>query len=303
MLAAIVGAMTIAHRLWNAPYALLTVTALAWAGNSVVGRAAGHDVPPVALAFWRWSLAAVIAALIAPRLRDDWAAIRANLWPLARLALLGIAVFVVLLYWGLTYTTAINSLLMQSAQPVLVLVAAFLLYGERAGPLRLLGIALSAAGILVIVARGNLAALLALDLNPGDALILVATLLYAIYSVLLRDAPKLHPLSFAAATFALGAAAILPAYAVELWRGARIVTGPGAAMAIAYVVLAPSLVGYLFYNRGVALIGAARAGAFMNVMPAFGAAMSIAFLGETLHGFHFAGVGLIAAGILLSARP
>lgn len=295
--------MTLAHRLWNAPYVLLTATALAWAGNSVVGRAAGGTVPPVALAFWRWCIAAALAVALAPTLREDMAAIRANLRPLARLALIGIAAFVVLLYIGLTYTTAINSLLMQSAQPALVLLAAFLMFGERAGALRIFGIVLSVIGILAIVARGDWSVLMALALNPGDALILLATLLYAIYSVLLPGAPKIHPLSFAAATFTLGTLFILPAYAVELWTGARIAPGIPSALAIAYVALIPSFLGYIFYNRGVELIGAARAGAYMNVMPAFGAAMSMVFLGERLHGFHLAGVALIAAGILLSSRP
>ena len=253
--------MTLFRRLWSPPYLLLTVTALVWAGNSVVGRAAGRTVPPVALAVWRWSLAAAIVTLLAPRLREDWATIRAALWPLARLALLGIGGFVILLYWGLTYTTAINSLLMQSAQPALTLVAAFLLFGERSGPVRLAGIVISLAGVLTIVAHGDPAALLALDLNPGDALILAAATLYAIYTVLLRDAPKVHPLSFAAATFTLGALAVLPVYLVELARGARIEAGGQAALTIAYVAIGPSIIGYIFYNRGVALIGGARAGA------------------------------------------
>lgn len=294
--------MSLARRLWDAPYLLLTITALGWAGNSVVGRAIDGAVPPVALAFWRWALAAAIVVTIAPKLRADMAAIRANLRSLALLSLLGIGMFVVLLYWGLTYTTAINSLLMQSAQPALVLLVAFLMFGERSGPLRIFGIAVSLIGIVVIVAHGSLSVLLDLDLNPGDGLILAATLFYAIYSVLLRGALKLHPLSFAAATFALGALAIVPAYAFELLRGARIAPTTSSALAIAYVAVIPSVIGYIFYNRGVELLGAARAGAYMNVMPAFGAAMSMVFLGETLRGFHLVGVGLIAIGILLSTR-
>lgn len=289
-------------RLWNAPYLLLTVTALSWAGNSVVGRAVGETVPPVALAFWRWAIAAAIAVAVAPRLRADMAALWASRRIILLLSALGITAFAMLLYWGLHYTTAINSLLMQSAQPALILLAAFLLFGERTGPLRLAGVALALLGVLVIVSRGEPATLATFDLNLGDALVLFATLLYAVYTVLLRKSPAVHPLSFAAAAFTIGTVLNLPFYVAELASGARIAPTAGSALAIAYVALLPSFVGYIFYNRAVELIGAARVGAFLNLMPVFGAGMSMLFLGERLEGFHLAGVALIGLGILLASR-
>jgi drug/metabolite transporter (DMT)-like permease len=290
------------RRLWNAPYLLVATAALFWAGNSVVGRAVGDAVPPVALAFWRWSIAAGIAILAAPRMRAEWPVVRAHVGTLALLAALGIAGFAVLLYWGLQHTTAINSLLMQSAQPALILGLGFLMFGERPAPLRIVGVLLTLGGVAAIVSRGSPGALAALRINPGDAIILVATLLYSLYAVLLRRAPALHPMSFAAATFALGALITLPAYVAELASGARIEPGAPAALAIAYTAVLPSFAAYIAFNRGVELIGAARAGALLNLMPVFGAGLSMLFLDERLEAFHLAGVALIGLGLLLASR-
>lgn len=289
--------------LWNAAYVLLMFTALFWAGNSVVGRAIRDAVPPVALAFWRWTLALLIVIGFAwPHLRRDLPHLKRHWRITALLSLLGIAAFNTLLYTGLHYTTALNSLLMQSAQPPLILFLAYLMFRERTGPLQLVGVLLSLTGVAVIVTQGDLTALLALRLNLGDGLILVAVLLYSLYSVLLRHRPDVHPLSFVAVTFALGALFILPFYVAELLAGARIKPGGATVAAIAYVAIFPSLVAYLFYNRGVELIGPGRAGQILNLMPAFGAVLAMLFLGERLYAFHIAGMILIGVGIALATR-
>ena len=288
---------------WANAYLLLTLTALFWAGNSVVGRAARDLVPPVALAFWRWLIAFLLILLIAgPHLKRDAAALRAR-WPAVLvLGLLGIGAFNTLLYTALQSTTALNALLMQSAQPPLILIAAFLLFGDRAGPAQIVGVLLSLAGVLVIVAGGDLDVLLALRLNPGDALMLVAVLLWVFYSVLLRFRPAGHPVSFLAVTFAIGWLVILPFYAAELAAGRRIVAAPESFAAIAYVAIFPSLIAYACFNRGVELIGPGRAGVFLNLMPVFGALLAVGLLGERFTLAHAAGIALIGAGILLTRK-
>lgn len=287
--------------LWNNAYLLLTLTALFWAGNSVVGRAARDLVPPVALAFWRWFLAfLLVLAVAAPHLRRDGATLRAK-WPIVLLlGLLGVAAFNTLLYSGLQHTTALNALLVQAAQSPLILLMAFLLFRERASAAQLAGVLLSVAGVLTIVARGDLGLLVQLRLNPGDALILVAVVLWAAYSVLLRLQPNVHPLSFIAVTFAIGWLAILPFYAFELAGGRRIVVAPESFAALAYVAVFPSLIAYALFNRGVELIGPARAGIFLNLMPVFGAGLAMTFLGERFTPAHAFGFLLIGAGILLT---
>lgn len=291
------------RRAWSNAYLLLTLTALFWAGNSVVARAARDLVPPVALAFWRWFFAFLLIMIVAaPHLKRDRSVLAAK-WPaVLALGLTGVAAFNTLLYSGLQFTTALNGLLIQSAQPPLILLAAFLLFRERASLGQIGGVLLSLAGVLVIVAGGDLDALVGLRFNPGDALILIAALLWVIYSVLLRFRPGVHPLSFLAVTFAIAWLFILPIYAVELAAGRRIVVAPESFAALAYVAIFPSLLAYACFNRGVELIGAGRAGIFLNLMPVFGALLAVGLLGERFTLAHAAGMVLIGAGILLTRK-
>lgn len=293
-----------AAALWSRAYLLLTFTALFWAGNSIVGRAARDLVPPVALSFWRWSIAlALLLPLAWPHLRRDGAALRAH-WPIVLLlGTLGIGAFNTMLYTGLQTTTALNSMLVQSAQPALILIFGALVMRDRTSPRQIAGVAVSLVGVLAIIARGDPTALLALRLNAGDAIIGAAVLLWALYSVLLRKRPAVHPLSFLAASIFVGVLVIAPLYGAELWAGRRIVPARDSALAIAYVSVFPSFLAYLFFNRGVELIGSAATGQYMNVMPLIGAGLAMLFLGERLYLFHVAGLVLIVAGILIAGKP
>lgn len=290
--------------LWSRAYVLLTLTALFWAGNSIVGRAARDLVPPAALAFWRWTIAlALLLPLAWPHLKRDGPALRAR-WPVVlTLGLLGIGSFNVLLYTGLQTTTALNSMLIQSAQPALILIVGALVMRDRTSPRQIAGVVVSLAGVLAIIGRGDPAVLLALQLNKGDAIIGVAVMLWALYSVLLRRRPPVHPLSLLAASIIVGILFIAPVYMVELAGGRRIVPAAESALAIAYVSVFPSFLAYLFFNRGVELIGSAATGQFMNVMPLMGAGLAMLFLGEALHPFHVAGLVLIVAGIWVAGKP
>lgn len=290
--------------LWSRAYLLLTFTALFWAGNSIVGRAARELVPPAALSFWRWTIAlALLLPLAWPHLRRDWPALRAR-WPVVlALGALGIGSFNTLLYTGLQTTTALNSMLIQSAQPALILIVGALVMRDRTSPRQIAGVLVSLAGVLTIIGRGDPAVLFALRLNVGDAIIGAAVLLWALYSVLLRRRPEVHPLSFLAASILVGVAVIAPVYVLELWGGRRIVPAPESALAIAYVSIFPSFLAYLFFNRGVELIGSAATGQYLNVMPLMGAGLAMLFLGEALHLFHVAGLLLIVAGIAVAGKP
>jgi Permeases of the drug/metabolite transporter (DMT) superfamily len=284
--------------LWSQPYVLLTLCALFWAGNSIVGRAARELVPPAALAFWRWTIAlALLLPLAWPHLKRDKETLRAH-WPIVLvLGLLGIGSFNLLLYTGLQTTTALNSMLIQAAQPALILIVGALVMRDRTSLRQSAGVVVSLAGVLAIIGRGDPAALVALRWNEGDAIIGVAVLLWALYSVLLRRRPTVHPLSLLGASIFVGVLLIAPVYIAELAGGRRIVAGPESALAIAYVSVFPSFLAYLFFNRGVELIGSAATGQFLNVMPLMGAGLAMLFLGEALRLFHIAGLVLIVAGI------
>lgn len=289
--------------LWRQPYLLLVLTTLFWSGNFVLGRAVRDAVPPVALAFWRWAGGFLIVLPFAwPFLARDLAVFRRHWRIVLLLSALGVASFNTLVYLGLGRTTAINGLLIQSVMPLAIIAASFLLFGERINVWQALGLALSLAGITAIVARGDLATLAALDLNPGDLLIFLAIVAYGLYTTLLRRRPLVHPLSFLAVTFALGALMLAPLHLFEHLTTRQLSFNATSLGATAYVALFPSVLAYLCYNRGVELIGANRAGQFVHLMPVFGSLMAVAFLGESFRLFHAIGIALIFGGIVLAAR-
>ncbi|MBI1408183.1 MAG: EamA family transporter [Caulobacter sp.] len=271
---------------------------LFWAGNSIAGRAMAGLAPPMTLTFWRWLLASLLVAPFAwPHLKQDAPELLRR-WPIVLLlSLTGVASFGALLYWGLESTTALNSLLMQAAIPPLILLFAFALLRERTGPGALLGVALSLAGVVIVISKGRPWSLLSLHLNPGDGIILIGVILYAGYSLLLRRRPTVHPLSLLWITFLLATLFTAPLFGLELAQGRHFAVTPGGLAGVAYIVIFPSFLAYLCFNRGVELIGSARAGQYMHLMPVFGAILAVTLLGEPFHGYHAAGVLLIAAGI------
>jgi drug/metabolite transporter (DMT)-like permease len=288
---------------WSRPYLLLTFTALFWAGNSIVGRAARDVMPPVALAFWRWVIALLLLLPFAyPHLRRDMGVIKANWKWVLVLGALGIGTFNTLLYTGLQTTTAVNGLLLQSLQPALILLLGALVFSETVRLPQVAGICLSIAGASLIVLRGDVSALMGLALNPGDLVICGAVVVWSFYSVLLRKRPGVHPLSFLAATFTVGITVIAPFYLAEILSGRLIEARPESWLALAYVCLFPSLIAYLFFNRGVELLGSAATGLYLNIMPVMGAILAVIILSEPIGWFHLAGIGLIGAGIFSASR-
>ena len=290
-------------RLWRTGWLLLLIPPLLWSGNFVLARGMRADVPPVALAFWRWAGAFVFCLPWAwPHLKRDIPVLRRHWVNTLLLAATGIAAFNTMMYTGLQSTTALNAVLLQSAIPLFILLWAIGLFRELPKPREALGIAVSMAGVVMIAGRGSAAALAALHFNPGDLWVVGACIAYAFYTALLRRRPAVNPMSFLAVTFALGAVMLIPLYALELEDGRHIVMGIPSLLTLGYVMIFPSLIAYLAYNRGVDLIGAGRAGQFMHLMQVFGTFLAVVFLGETLHLYHAAGIGLIAAGLILANR-
>lgn len=290
-------------KIFDSPYLLLTLAVFFWAGNFIVGRAVRADIPPVGLAFWRWFVASVLVAVMARKcLPGDLREIRRHWFIVLLLAIVGISSFNTLVYIGLQYTIAVNALLMQSLMPVLIVGLSYVFYREKIHSLQAIGVAVSLAGALTIIGRGNLDVLLSLSVNRGDILVFVAVAGYAGYSIGLRKRPVVHPLSFVAVTFIVGDLLLLPLYVWESMAGRTVQLDSATFMAIAYVSIFPSIVSYLCFNRGVELVGANRAGMFIHLIPVFGSVMAIVFLGESLQWFHLAGIVLIASGIYMATR-
>jgi drug/metabolite transporter (DMT)-like permease len=287
----------------NQPYLLLTITSLCWAGNAIVGRLAAGHIPPVTLSFLRWSLAfLIILPFTWKHLVRDWAAIRGRLGTMIVLSVTGIGVFNTLQYWALEYTQALNTLLLQSAGPLFVAVWSLILLGVRLTLAQAGGILLSMAGVLVILLHGDPTALASIAFNKGDLIFMVAIFIFGLYSVLTLKRPNIHGLSFVGFTFGAGAACLIPALIWELVSRPLMQLNTANLLTLFYVAVFPSIVAYLCFNRGVQLIGANRAAPFFHVVPVFGSAMAIAFLGERPQLFHVVGFALVLTGVFVASR-
>ena len=285
------------------PRFLMLLPGLFWAGNAIVARSVTAEVPPVALAFWRWLVAALLILPFAwPYLRADLPRMVKS-WPIMLvLSALGIAIFNTFLYIAAHTTTAINIVMLQTTMPVVVVIATYLLFRERVTTRQAAGILISLLGTLTLTAHGDPGLLARLDFRPGDLWMLSAVVCYAVYTALLRLRPAVHGLSFAFATFATGALLLLPFYLAETHYVSPLPLNAHALLAIGYVAIFASIVAYMAFNRTVELLGANTAGMVVHLIPVFGILLAVLLLGESLHAYHFAGIGLIATGIWLATR-
>ena len=273
-----------------------------WSGNWVLGRALREAFDPVALNFWRWLVAlAVLAPFALREAIAKRALVRRHAPLLGFLALVGVVAFQSLVYLGLETTTAINAVLINASAPAFIVVCSWLVDREKAGWRQLTGMLLSFLGVLIIVCNGEPARLLQLEFHRGDAWILLAMPLWGIYSVLVKRCPP--ELRGAALTFvlaAIGVAMLVPLYFAVAPRGPLRWPTPAEAGAVLYVAIAASVLAFICWNRGVAVVGANAAGFTLPLLPVFGTVLAMLLLGESFHAFHAAGFATIFVGVLLS---
>jgi len=287
----------------NQPYLLLSLTSLFWAGNAIVGRYSAGHIAPVTLSFLRWTGAFLIILPFAwPHLKRDWPLIRARFGLMVLLSVTGIGGFNTLQYWALEHTQALNTLLLQSAGPLFVAIWSLALLGVRLTLAQACGIAVSLCGVLVILLHGDLTTLKNIEFNKGDLIFTVALAIFGLYSVLTLKRPAIHGLSFVGFTFGVGAACLIPALIWELFSRPLMQLDATNLLSLVYVAVFPSTLAYLCFNRGVQLIGANRAAPFFHLIPVFGSAMAIFFLGEQPHWFHLFGYALVLTGVYVASR-
>lgn len=283
------------------PYLLLTLTVLFWSGNMVVGRGLRDAVPPMGLAFARWSLALLLTLPFAwPHLKTLRGMSQKQWGILIVLGMLGVGAYNTLAYVALVHTTATNAALLNSFIPIAIIAISWLL-GHRATLVESVGVGVSFVGVMAIVSRGDPAVLAGLRLNVGDLWMLAAVLSWALYTLGLRWRPAgLHPMALLATLTVIGLIVLAPLAWWELASGARLQLSPSAVAGVAYTGIFPAFLGYVFYNRAVGEVGASRAGLFIHLMPAFSTILATLFLGEAPRAYHFFGIALILTGIWLT---
>ncbi len=287
----------------NQPYLLLALASLFWAGNIVLARYVAGHVPPLTLSCIRWiGTFLMLWPFARPHVKRDWPVMRAH-WPLLLLfALTGFALNNALSYWAMQYTQALNGLLIQSSTPLFVALWSLALFGVRLTAPQLTGIAVSLAGVLVILLRGDLAALANIQFNRGDLMFAGALFTFGLYSALMSRRPTMHQLSLISFCTAAGALLLLPLAAWEYSSGAVLKPDLLSLSTLAYVIVFASTLAYLFFNRGISLIGPNRAAPFLHLVPVFGSALAILLLGEQPQLFHLIGYALVLAGVITASR-
>lgn len=296
----------VAYPRWPAvhPYILLTFAALFWAGNVVLGRGVSGAIPPITLNVLRWAIALALLLPIAwPQLAGKAHVVRKHFAELVMLAVPSTAIYSTFIYIGTRTTTATNAGLIVGTMPIAISVLGYLAREERLTTRRVAGIAISFAGVVLVIAKGASALGRQLSLSSGGLFIIGAVVSWAAYSVLLRRfSIPLGGCALLAVLSAIGLALCMPFSAWELLHGERILWAPGTLAAIIYVGIFPSVIATIFWNAAVARVGAGISGVFTNLIPIFALILAVILLKEAINAFQLVGMGLISTGIWLVSR-
>jgi drug/metabolite transporter (DMT)-like permease len=290
-------------RFYESPSLLLGLCGIFWAGNAISSRLAVGEITPLTLVFLRWVLVlGVLWPIYGSQVRAHWPEIKPRLTSVILMGALGFTAFNVLFYVAGHYTTALNIGILQGAMPVFVLAGAFIAHGTRVTLLQVVGVLITSVGVLVVATRGEPLAILEIEFNRGDLLMLAACVLYAFYAIALRKRPQIPGPAFFTLLALIAAATSLPLLAFEaLTAGLSMPTIKGL-LVMAFVAIFPSCLAQLYFMRGVDLIGPGRAGVFMNLVPVFTAILAVVVLGEPFAVFHLIALVLVISGILLAQR-
>jgi len=285
----------------NLPYLLIGFSTLMWGGNAVASRLAVGQISPMTITCFRWFIVcAVFSVTIRQRLAAEWPLVAPHLPRLAILGALGFTAFNALFYVGAQYTTAVNISVIQGTYPAFVLLGMALIFRAPVTVLQAAGILVTFCGIAIIASRGELATLSTLAFNRGDLLLVAATVLFAGYTVGLRDRPKASAIVIFAVLAASAFLTSIPLFVGELAMGLTFAPTMKGILVLAFIAIGPSLLAQITFIRGIELIGPSRTGIFYNLVPIFGALLAILILGEPFHPYHAAAFLLVLGGIWLS---
>jgi drug/metabolite transporter (DMT)-like permease len=287
-----------------AAYALLTLAAACWAGNHITARAAGGHVPPASLAVVRWMLVALVVVPFAlPHARQDWPKLMRSRGLMLLFAITGGGAFGTLQFVALHFTTALNMGVVGSVAPAFIVAASWILFRDRLSPLQLVGVCISLSGVLVIVSRLDLQRLASFTFNAGDLIIIANMVLWAVYTACLRLRPDIHPMTFMLAMAVIAGLGNLPFAALEYAFDYQLQQTWLTLLALLYSTFITTLLAYFAWTRGIDIVGAPRASAFLHTIPVFSAVLATTILGETIEAYHVLGFALILGGVSLAARP
>ena len=289
----------------NLAYFLLVLTTIFWSGNFIVGKAASiYEIPPFSLNFYRWFFAGLILMpLTIKELLNKRKYIFENIGFFIILGITSITIFNSIVYYSLYYTQVISGVLMISTIPVWIIFISSILKIEKTNIFQIVGVALSLTGVIFIITKADIDLIKNLDFNKGDLTMVIAMFSWALYSSLLKKKKyEISQISLLQVVIITGLVFLTPVYFIEMNMGNVIKLGKPFYLTLTYVVLFPGLASFFFWIKGIGIIGANRAGAFLHLMPIFGAIMAMIIFDEKFMFYHFLGAIFIIAGITLSNK-
>ena len=286
-------------------YIFLVLTTLFWSGNFIVGKAASYfDIPPFTLNFYRWTFAwLILAPFTIKEIIKKKNYILENIKLIIVLGITSITIFNSIVYYSLNFTQVISGVLMISTIPVMIIIFCWLFKIEKTNIYQILGVIFSLFGVIVIITKANLAILMNLNFNKGDLWMVVAMFSWAMYSALLRKKKfEISQLSLLQIIISAGLIFLLPAYLIELSLGHKANVNLPFVLTLTYVVLFPGLASFIFWIKGISIIGSNRSGIFLHLMPIFSTILAIIIFKEKFMFYHLFGAILIITGIILSSK-
>ncbi|NBR12363.1 MAG: DMT family transporter [Alphaproteobacteria bacterium] len=283
------------------PYLLLTLTMLMWSANGIAGRVAIGEVSPMVIVTLRWLIScSLLFAFAFSRIREDWLVLKHHIVRLVLGAIFGFTGFNALFYLSAHHTSAVNMTILQGSLPIFVLMGAALFQRTPLTLLQAIGIPFTLAGVIAVASQGQLDVLLAFNFNIGDIGLVIACLSYAIYTLMLRNRPKVSGIGFFAIVAMAAFITSLPLLGLEMALGEAQWPTVEGWMIVAFIGICPSLLAQLFFLKAVELIGPGRAANFTNLVPIFGPLLAIILLGEPFHLYHAVALMLVLGGITLA---
>ena len=286
-------------------YLLLILTTIFWSGNFIVGKAAStYQIPPFSLNFYRWLFAGLILLPFTfKEILNKKHHIINNLGLYVVLGITSITIFNSTVYYSLYHTQVINSILLISTIPVWIIFFSFLLKIEKTNIYQIFGVIFSLIGVIAIITKSDIKIFLNLQFNKGDISMVIAMLSWAIYSSLLKKKKyELSQLSLLQIIIFTGLIFLTPIYFLELNYGYKIIMGTPFILTLIYVVIFPGLLAFIFWIKGISIIGANRAGVFLHLMPIFGSTLAIIIFNEKFMYYHLFGAIFIILGLVLSNK-
>lgn len=285
-------------------YVMLALVCMVWGATPVTGKLLVDAFSPLLLTGIRFAVIVVILFmwLALTRQTRQLRLTKELFYLMAALGCLGVLLHNGLLFWGLHFTTATNTALIESLGPTITTILAFIFLGERLNRLGFMGIFISCAGALFIITRGDIGVLTGLDFNVGDLIILGCEAAWSAYIIVAwRVKNRLSTIGVTAWSGLFGALMCFAAgWATDsLWVG----TVDGGAMAsFIYIVFASGLFAFVAWNWSANAVGASKAGVFVYLVPLTGAFLGVFALGEELAPAQLVGALLIVGGVLVTVK-